>query len=249
LPPEYDESKREYPVIYMQDAQNLFDVETSAFGAIWDVATIMDVLYNSGKSQGIIVVGIDNGRELRYAEYSPWKDIKIQDIMPHVRVTKRPGGQGFLYIDFIVNTLKPFIDSNFRTLKDRENTAISGSSMGGIISLVAAIKYQGVFSKVAAFSSALFFGESDMLKFVNETGKKEKMKIYMDVGTKETSNSSIAEFSEIYINSNKRVYEALRKSGFGEDEIKFRIAEGAIHNENEWSKRFPSMLNWMFDIS
>lgn len=249
LPPEYEESKKKYPVMYMHDAQNLFDVKTSALGSIWDVASIMDDLYNSGKSNGIIVIGIDNGRELRYAEYCPWEDIKIQELMPQVRVTKRPGGQGFLYIDFIVNTLKPYIDSNFKTLKDRESTSISGSSMGGIISLAAAIKYQEVFSKVAVFSSALFFGEQDMLKFINEKGKKDKMKIYMDVGTKETSNINIAEFPEIYINSNKKVYEALRKSGFGEDEIKFIIAEGAIHNEKEWSKRFPAMLNWILDIS
>lgn len=249
LPPEYEESEKKYPVLYMQDAQNLFHIKTSAFGAIWDVATIMDNLHNDGDNQDIIVVGIDNGGEFRYSEYCPWEDLKVEELMPQVAANEKPGGEGFLYIDFIVNTLKPYIDSNFKTLKDRENTAISGSSMGGIISLAAAIKYQDVFSKVAAFSSALFFAEKDMLKFIHETGKNEKMKIYMDVGTKETSNREISQFPEIYITANKMVYEALVKIGFGKDEIKFLLAEGAIHNETEWSKRFPAMLNWLFDIN
>lgn len=248
LPPEYEESEKKYPVLYMQDAQNLFNIKTSAYGSIWDVATIMDALYNSGESHGIIVVGIDNEREFRYAEYCPWEDLKVNELMPQVAVTKRPGGEGFFYIDFIVNTLKPYIDLNFKTLKDRDNTAIGGGSMGGSISLVAGIKYPEIFSKVAAFSSALFFAESDMLRFIHETGRKEKMKIYMDVGTKETSNKEISQFPEIYITANKMVYEALIKSGFGKDEIKFIISEGGVHNETEWNKRFPVMIKWLFDI-
>lgn len=247
LPPEYENSDKRYPVLYMHDAQNLFDVSTSAFGAIWDAGTAVDNLYNSGKNDGIIIVGVDNYAVKRYLEYSPWcASDTILEKMPHAKATGYPGGRGFDYIDFIVHTLKPYIDENYRTLPDRQNTGIGGSSMGGFISIAGGIRYQNVFSKIASFSSASFFAEDELKELIMCTGKKYDMKIYMDVGTKETSNAAIEEFPEIYLKANKNIYETLRKVGFNDDEVKFSIADGAIHNEREWAKRFPSMLEWMY---
>lgn len=248
LPEDYEYSNKNYPVMYMHDGQNLFNKELSSFGMIWDVKTLMDKFYDDKKTDGIIVVGIDNGNEFRYDEYSPWRDEKIQSIMPHVKETGNPGGNGFLYGEFIVNTLKPYIDNNFRTIKNRENTSICGSSMGGLISLVIGLKYQNIFSKIGAFSSALFFAENDMMKFLSNIKKEYNMKIYMDVGTAETSNNDIKDFPKYYLESNKNAFYLLKECGFSEskEEIKFLIDEGARHNELEWNKRFPVMMDFLY---
>lgn len=246
LPPDYERNNSRYPVIYMQDGQNLFDETTAAYGMIWDVQQTLDELYNEGKIKGIIVVGIDNDPGLRFLEYSPWDNADMQEAMPQVALTNLPGGGGFGYIDYIVNELKPYIDENFRTFKEREFTAIGGSSMGAFIALAAGIKYQNVFSKVAALSSASFFAEKKLKSLIENTGRRLPMKIYMDVGTKETSNPEVSDFPQIYMESNKEIYEAFKNIGLKDDEIKFEVIEGAIHNEEEWAKRFPEVVTWLF---
>lgn len=246
LPPDYERNNSRYPVIYMQDGQNLFDETTAAYGMIWDIQQTLDKLYNEGKINGIIVVGIDNDPGLRFLEYSPWDNADMQEAMPYIALTNLPGGGGFAYIDYIVNELKPYIDENFRTLKEREFTAIGGSSMGAFIALAAGIKYQHVFSKVAALSSASFFAEKELKSLIEKTGKKLPMKIYMDVGTKETSNPEVSDFPQIYMESNKEIYKTFKKIGLKDDEIKFEVIEGAIHNEVEWAKRFPEVITWLF---
>lgn len=246
LPPDYERNNSRYPVLYMQDGQNLFDEAVSAYGKAWEVQQTLDDLYNEGKTKGIIVVGIDNDPGLRFLEYSPWYNNSIEEAMPHVGLTKLPGGGGFEYLEYIVNELKPYIDKNYRTLKGREYTAIGGSSMGAFISLAAGVRYQEVFSKVAALSSASFFAEKQLKSLIESTGKKLPMKIYMDVGTKETSNPEVSDFPQIYMKSNEEIFNSFKKIGLKDDEIKFNIIEGAIHNEREWAKRFPQVIEWLF---
>lgn len=246
LPPDYERNNDRYPVIYMQDGQNLFDESTASYGKVWDIQQTLDELYNYGKIKGIIVVGIDNDPGLRFLEYSPWDNEDMQEAMPQVDLTNLPGGGGFGYIDYIVNELKPYIDKNYRTLREREYTAIGGSSMGAFISLAAGIKYQNVFSKVAALSSASFFAEEELKLLIERTGKKLPMKIYMDVGTKETSNPEVSDFPQIYLKSNAEIYNAFKKIGLKDEEIKFEIIDGAIHTEREWAKRFPNVIKWLF---
>ena len=246
LPPDYNEGDRHYPVIYMHDAQNLFTLETSSFGTIWDTAATLDNLYNENPEKAYIVVGIDNDCNYRYSEYCPWYSEIGGEYLPHAKTTGMLGGEGFRYIDFIVNTLKPFIDTLYKTLKDRENTAICGSSMGGLISMCTGIKYQEVFSKIAAFSSAMYFAEEEVKNFIIKEGKRESMRIYMDVGTEETSNPNNPDFPQIYLSCNNNVYLTLKDVGFTFEEVKYKIAEGDIHNEACWRKRFPGMMNWLF---
>ncbi len=143
LPPDYEVSNEAYPVVYMHDAQNLFD-ETTSYSGEWSVDETLDRLFKD-KNLKLIVVGIDNGGEKRLDEYSPWKNEKYG------------GGEGDAYLDFVVNTLKPYIDNNFNTLKDKTNTAIIGSSMGGLISHYAALKYPEVFGKIGVYSPAFWF--------------------------------------------------------------------------------------------
>ena len=132
LPPSYTNSSKKYPVLYAQDGQNLFDAST-AYADEWHLDETLDSLFADKQNPEIIVVGIDNGEKHRMQEYAPWSHPKYGD------------GEGNVYIDFIVNYLKPFIDQNYRTLSDRENTGILGSSMGGLISFYAALKIPGSF--------------------------------------------------------------------------------------------------------
>ncbi|MFN2396927.1 MAG: alpha/beta hydrolase-fold protein, partial [Bacteroidales bacterium] len=122
LPPDYDQTQKNYPVIYMHDGQNLFDVETSFMGE-WEVDETLNDLAARGYNVPI-VVGIDNGGNHRANEY-----------LPYFFSNLNAGGEGDEYMEFIVETLKPFIDNEYRTLPDRENTGIIGSSLGGVISL------------------------------------------------------------------------------------------------------------------
>lgn len=120
LPPDYSTSNKNYPVIYMQDAQNLFNHATS-FSGEWKVDETLNQLFAEGQPDAI-VVGIENGGTERLNEYSPWKNAKYG------------GGKGDAYTEFLAKTLKPYIDKSFRTLPQAKNTALIGSSMGGLIS-------------------------------------------------------------------------------------------------------------------
>lgn len=244
LPPHYEESERRYPVLYMQDAQNLFDKNTSSFGTIWDVATLLDERYKQDSNEAYIVVGIDNGCKLRYDEYSPWNSEIGGVYLPHAKATGCLGGHGFEYTDFLANTLKPYIDKHYRTLVEREHTAIIGSSMGGLISICAGLRHQETFSKIGALSSAFYFAEDKLTEFILEIGQKQEMKIYLDVGTAETSNLDNPDFPSVYINCNQRIYQTLKTAGF--TNINFEIIEGATHSEEAWKERFLPLVSWLF---
>ncbi len=247
LPPAYESNNRHYGVMYMQDGQNLFDTKDSAFGTIWDIQSTMDKRHHESPEMDIIIVGIDNGEQYRYAEYSPWHSDIGAYYLPHAKATGFPGGEGFLYMQFLVQTLKPFIDDHFRTKPDRMHTAIAGSSMGGLISLCTGLKYSSVFSKIAAFSSAFYFAESEVITWIQKTEKADQMRIYLDVGTQETSNHLIPEFREIYIKCSKNVFESLTLKGYDSKSLDFKVFDGDIHNESCWAKRFPAMLDWLYE--
>jgi predicted alpha/beta superfamily hydrolase len=146
LPPDYASSGKTYPVLYMHDGQNVFDAAT-AYAGEWGVDEALDSLHAAG-DPGVIVVAVDNGGELRMREYSPW-------VHP-----QHGGGEGDEYADFLARTLKPWIDRHYRTRPGPESTGIMGSSMGGLISLHAALRHPGVFGRVGVFSPSLWFSDS-----------------------------------------------------------------------------------------
>lgn len=146
LPPDYDNSTYRFPVLYMHDGQNLFDESTASFGE-WQVDEALDSMYKAS-GLGLIVVAVDHGGSRRIAEYSPYD------------VPQLAKGEGMAYTDFLVNQLKPLIDEQFRTLPQKENTWIAGSSMGGVISLFAVFQYPHVFGGAGIFSPALWTAPS-----------------------------------------------------------------------------------------
>jgi predicted alpha/beta superfamily hydrolase len=246
LPDDYESSSELYPVIYMHDAQNLYDVKTSSYGAIWDVDTHLKSIKSIYKKD-FIVVGIDNyeGRHNRLDEYSPWVNTRIKEDQLLESIQTDVGGLGDQYIDFLVTKLKPMIDKTYRTLKGPENTCMIGSSMGGLISLYAGLKYPHVFGMIAAFSTAVWFAEKELLQLIKAYDGQTNGLFYLDIGTKETSNDKKSEFNEIYLIGTKKVYQALAQQ-FSKDQLLLIIDEGGIHNEKDWSKRFKPSIKFLF---
>lgn len=224
LPPDYFLGKQRYPIIYLQDGQNLFD-NTLAFSGEWGIDDTMESLF-AGGDPGAIVIGIENGGQDRLNEYSPWKH------------PTHGGGEGDAYMEFIVKTLKPHVDSVFRTKSDRENTAIGGSSMGGLISMYGGIKYQAVFSKLFIFSPSFWFSQAAFQQ-VAETKRQFPMKIMLLGGTPEGNGSVVKDM--------QKMYETLLQNGFSKEEVKLVEKTDGQHSEWFWRREYPDAYKWMFD--
>lgn len=223
LPPDYESTTLEYPVLYMHDGQNVFDALTS-FIDEWEVDETLNRLFDEG-DPGIIVVAVDNGQNLRTEEYTPWDH------------PQHGGGNGEAYISFIVNELKPYIDSHYRSLPGRDNTGIMGSSLGGLISTYAGIEYQEVFSKVGAISPAYWFNNPQVYNHVSSIGKKEEMRIYQIAGTQEGPQ---------YIENMFAMEDTLIASGFRNDEIITIEKTDGQHSEWFWAREFEDAYKWLF---
>lgn len=244
LPNDYDvNTNKHYKVLYMQDGHNLFYKETSAFGSIWDIQSTMCKRENLG-NDGLIVVGVDcNVGGGRMDEYSPWVNDNLDEIIK-TRGLIKAGGEGDLYSEFLVSTLKPYIDSKYRTLSTRENTFIAGSSMGAFISLYTAFKYPDIYSAIGAFSTAAWFKKDKLMRFL-EDNFKNCFKIYLDVGTKETSDASNPLFNSIYLHDTKDIATLLISLGQTKNNLQLIIDEGASHSEDNWRRRFPMFLDFI----
>lgn len=243
LPKDYSISDKHYPVIYMHDGQNLFDVEDSSFGSIWNVHSVLSHFETAETPKEYIVVGIDNSKD-RYDEYSPWEyENTYEEITASKSFHGKVGGKGALYGDYIVNTLKPYIDNKYRTLKDKKNTCIMGSSMGALISLYIGFRFPEVFGKIGALSPAVWFAEESFLGYCKNPGKDQK--IYIDIGTEESSADNVENFPQIYLDGAIKLANVIEKNIQDKNNIKFLIDEGANHNEKAWERRLPSIIKWL----
>lgn len=224
LPPDYETSNKRYPVIYMQDGQNLFD-EFTSFSGEWNVDETMDEIFAETK-QSAIIIGIDNGGETRLAEYSPWNNEKYK--------TK---GEGDLYLEFLTKTLKPYIDRTYRTQKQASKTIIIGSSMGGLISLYGSVKYPTTFGKAGIFSPAFWFVSKDLKAYLNKNQNDLKnSKFYFVAGKNEDETMAL----EI-----ETVNESLLKKSVPEKNIVVKIDEDGTHSENYWKRELKQALIWL----
>lgn len=222
LPLDYEATSHNYPVLYMQDGQNLFSTSES-FAGEWEVDEAMAYFEEQGYP-GAIVVAIDNGGTYRIAEYTPWAN------------TQHGGGEGEDYMEFIVNTLKPYVDENYRTLTERENTGIMGSSLGGLISHYGAMKYQNVFSKAGVFSPSFWFTD-DIYDFTYEQGHQEPMKFYFLAGGQESAS---------LVGDVTSMIDTMMAVGFSESEIMYKYVANGQHSEWFWVQEFPDAFQWLF---
>lgn len=218
IPKGYQTSKQRYPVLYMHDGQNLFDEFTSGFGE-WKVDETLDSLIAKGKKASI-VVAIDNGPK-RLQEYNPFYFERFG------------AGEGEAYVDFIATVLKPFIDSSYRTLPDKSNTAIAGSSMGGLISYYALLKRPDIFGKAGVFSPAFWTADS-INRMTDSLANKIDGKLFFYMGSKE---------GDEMVDNMMRVTDSLGR--YSTADIFTAIDEQGEHNEKAWQKWFSEFYLWI----
>ena len=223
LPENYTASAKRYPVMYMHDGQNVFDDATS-FAGEWGVDDYLDTI----KLKQSIIVAVDNGGNKRMNEYCPY------DFTLNPKIPKGNAGEGKQYAEFLAKTLKPFIDKNYRTLKDKKNTFIAGSSMGGLISLYAVLKYPKVFGGAGVFSPSVWICKPELLNLIKTTGKKVNSKIYFYCGKLEGPGmvpDMLLAFQELAAVSKSKMTTVIRDDG--------------KHNEPAWRKEFPLFYEWI----
>jgi predicted alpha/beta superfamily hydrolase len=221
LPPSYDENAaKRYPVLYMHDGQNLFDAKTAAYGVEWGIDETVNHLVAVGQMDEVIVVGIDNTPD-RIPEYTPCCDPKYG------------GGRLAAYEAFIVDTVKPMIDKTLRTLPGKDNTAIMGSSLGGIASVVIAQHHPDIFSKAGGVSSSFWWNNKAL---ITKIAARVPVKFYIDAGTKGDG-----------LEETTLMRDAMLTQGYtaGTDLFYF-TAEGGSHNEKSWAARVEKPLAWFF---
>ena len=221
LPPNYSSTKKRYEVLYMHDGQNLFDDATSFVGE-WGVDEVLNELY---KEHGLelIVVGVDNGQEHRMQELAGWD---------HEKFGKAEGRE---YMDFIVKTVKPFVDDKYRTLKLWDHTGIMGSSMGGLISHYAIFQYSGYFSKAGIFSPSYWYSEGPFEQ-VNDIKLAPESKLYLYMGGAE---------GPMMVNNFNRMVDLLNEKGYSK-QIKSKINPEGEHNERFWRTQLKEALLWLY---
>ena len=234
LPPGYESGKRRYPVLYLHDGQNLFDGATSFIkGAEWGVDETAQALITAREMEPVIIVGIYNTGKDRIDEYTPTADAKY-----------KMGGKADLYGRLLVEELKPFIDSQYRTLKGAKHTGLGGSSLGGLVSLYLALKYPQTFGRVAITSPSVWWDDKMILREVAAVKRKLRLRVWLDMGTKEGGDEAEA---ARHTQNARLLRDALIRQGLKEgSDLKYFEATGAEHNERAWAQRVGPMLRFLF---
>ena len=260
LPAGYESGRASYPVLYLQDGQQLF--AAGPFGD-WLVDETMDRLVAARRTRGMIVVGIDNS-QYRWDEYGPWVNRTMHDWVDSSWARATQGGEGEVYLGFLTNTLKPEIDRRYRTLADRGHTGIGGSSMGGLIALYAGLARPDVYSKVMAMSSAVWFAEgggswlsrNQLLAYLRSRPLPRDVRFYLDVGTNERSRAADpgvedqqgrpVSYPRAYLEGSQAVAAALEAGGVPASNVKLVVAPDAVHHETAWATRFEGAVLWLY---
>jgi len=220
LPDSYEDGRRRYPVVYMQDGQNLSDPAIAFAGQTWNLHQGLAWLAERGIEP--IIVGIHN-TPARLAEYSPIADPRLG------------GGDGERYGRFLIDTLKPRIDSTYQTRRDRDATVIAGSSMGGLIALYLYFRRPSPFGRAAVISPSIWFAGRAVLELVSGT-RQTRGRIYLDVGTNEGAGT---------LKNARTLNRLLRRKGYRRDTLRYIEAEGHRHCEADWAWRLPQALAFL----
>ena len=225
LPEDWKTSGKRYPVMYMFDCHNVFFDTHATYGKSWGMGEYMD---ENKKQMIIVAVECNHEGHQRLSEYSP-----VDFVFPDAGAIV---GRGKQYMQWLVETLKPYIDANYPTLTDREHTSIAGSSMGGLMSLYAVCEYNHIFQKAACISPSFWISKDKVLDIVENSGVAADSSVYIDYGSLELpdhSNSSEALFSVARLLLTRRVRVALI---FG---------PGGAHNESSWQKQIPHFMEYL----
>lgn len=230
LPPQYEERPDErFPVLYLHDGQNLFDAATAFGNQEWGVDQTVEELIAAGEIEHLIIVGIYNAGEQRLEEYT------------HVRNRKGEGGRARRHAQFVVEELKPFVDSTYRTRPDAANTGLGGSSLGGLVTLYMGLHYPEIFGKLISMSPSVWWARRAILREIRKARGKFDQKIWLDVGTCEGDEP------ESCVRNVRDLRDALILRGWEMDsDLKFVEDEGAGHHEKAWGVRIREALKFLF---
>ncbi|MGA2219744.1 MAG: alpha/beta hydrolase-fold protein [Terracidiphilus sp.] len=234
LPPGYDHHpERTYPVLYLQDGQNLFDPRTSFIsGRTWEIREHADAAILAGEVEPLIIVGIYNTGDRRIAEYTPERD----------RNRDWPGGGGEAneYGLLLTRELLPWIATQYRVRTDRESTGLGGSSLGGLVSLYLGLRYATWFGKLAILSPSVWWNQKSILGYLNERAPEiwDRPKLWLDIGDKEGRRT---------IHDVEHLNRRLKANHWTPGEtLHFEKVHGGTHDEASWSHRVRPMLKFLF---
>ncbi len=230
LPPGYEESDRRYPILYLQDGQNVFDGATSFIqGKEWRADETAQDLILAGTIEPLIMVAIYNAGHDRLDEYTPTRDLLVGK-----------GGEANLYCRMLVEELMPVVNRCYRTRLGPENTALAGSSLGGLLSLHLGLAHPELFGKVAALSPSVWWDKRALLRQVNELVERPPVKIWLDIGTEE---------GRIAIRQVRQLRNGLCAKGWRlNSDLVYFEAKGGVHDENAWAERVAPCLSFLFPM-
>jgi len=230
LPSDYEaDVVRQYPVLYLNDGQNLFDPETSFIkGRTWQVRETADAAIAAGEIEPLIIVGIYNTGDRRLAEYT------------HERDWQMGGGEADSYGALLTQELMPWIGEHYRVRVGREHTGLGGSSLGGLVSLYLGLKYPEIFGRLAVLSPSVWWNHKSILGVLNETAPflQHRPRIWLDVGDHE---------GRMTLRDTELLAKRLRLNGWEDDEsLHFERIRGGTHEETSWATRVGPLLKFLF---
>ncbi|MEP7071312.1 MAG: alpha/beta hydrolase-fold protein [Verrucomicrobiota bacterium] len=224
--------RRRYPVLYLQDGQNVFDAATAFAGVEWGVDETAQRLIREKLIEPIIIVAIPNMGEERIHEYAPTRAVAL------VGMHKKNRSHGLLrkYGKFLTTELKPFIDRTYRTRPEADVTGVGGSSLGGLASIMLGLWFPQSFRRLAVMSPSVWWDNQMVVKVVESLEEKPPLRIWLDTGTCEPGWERA-----------RALRDALLERGWQlEDDLKYTEAEGAEHSERAWAERVDPMLRFLY---
>lgn len=227
LPAGYDErADRRYPVLYMQDGQNLFDPERAYVpGNDWQLQHAADKAIGERTAAPLIIVGVDHAGPGRMDEYTPVLDTR-----------HKGGGRAAEYARFLIEELKPAIDARFRTLPDSENTGVGGSSLGGLVSLYLVLKHPEVFRRAAVMSPSVWWSERAILADV-EAYHGPQPRMWLDIGGREGTEA---------LRDTRTLSERIAAKGWRDETFRFFEDRRGDHSERAWARRVRQAMEFLF---
>jgi enterochelin esterase-like enzyme len=230
VPPGYDQHRgRTYPVLYLQDGQNLFDPQTSFIpGRTWAVREHADEAIEAGEVEPLVIVGIYNTGDNRLAEYT------------HERNWQMGGGEADEYGLLLTRELMPWIAARYRVRRDRDSTGLGGSSLGALVTLYLGLRHAEHFGKLAVLSPSVWWNHKSILGYLNERAPQvwERPRLWLDVGDHEGRRT---------LHDAEQLNRRLKANGWRQGEtLHFERVHGGVHDEASWAKRVRPMLKFLF---
>jgi enterochelin esterase-like enzyme len=230
LPPGYEEDEqKQYPLLILQDGQNLFDPETSFIrGRTWRVAETADDAIAQGEVEALVIAGVANAGQRRLAEYTPTRDWKLG------------GGEAAQYAEMVTRELLPFLRANYRLRSDPEDTGLGGSSLGGLVSLWVGLRRPDIFGRLAVLSPSVWWNHRYILGYVSQAAAQlpSRPRIWLDVGDGEGRRT---------VTDADALEARLRASGWREGrDLRYERIAGGTHDEAAWAERVRPMLQFLF---